>query len=72
MSEVIIIDPVKVLELQGPILAQLGKLVDACMRSWKNAPVAVKIELGDACALMNKLVKQENDDGDSSKDRNGS
>jgi hypothetical protein len=67
MSNEIIIDSVKVVELQGPILAQLGKLVDVCMKSWRDAPVEVKIQLGDACVLMNKLVK-ENADGDSNED----
>lgn len=56
MSEQIIIDPVKVISLQGPILAQLGKLVNASMKHWKDAPADVKLELGNACALMNKLV----------------
>jgi len=53
----IIIDHGKVLELQGPILAQLGKLVNVSMKHWKTAPDDVKAELGNACVLMNKLVK---------------
>lgn len=58
MSELIIIDPVKVVELQGQILAQLGKLVNASMKHWKTVPDEVKVELGNACVLMNKLVKE--------------
>lgn len=71
MSEVIIIDPVKVVELQGATLTQLARLVNACMKGWKSAPSAVKIELGNACTLMNQLVTNEQHKTEPGSDKGG-
>lgn len=67
----IIIDPSKVVEYQGQILAQLGKLVGASMRHWQAAPAEVRDELGNACALMNKLVRNEQHETESGNIKGG-
>jgi hypothetical protein len=66
-SVVITIDPKKVVQFGPPAVQQLAKLANECMKYWKDAPLTVKMALGDSVALLNKVVQQENDDGGSDK-----
>lgn len=63
------IDPSKVLQY-GPLsVQQLAKLTQASMRHWKDAPQAVRLELGNAVALLNKVITDTgDDDGDGNND----
>jgi hypothetical protein len=62
------IDPSKVVEYGPPAVQQLARLTNAAMKHWKDAPQQVRIELGNAVALLNKVISsEEKDDGDSKK-----
>jgi hypothetical protein len=49
----------KVIEFGPGAVQQLAKLVKEVMEKidWRELPVAVKIELGNSIALLNKVVK---------------
>lgn len=57
------IDPEKVVQYGPPAVQALGKLANACIKHWKGAPREVQVELGNACALLNKVVTEESEDG---------
>ena len=53
------IDQDKVVEYGPPAVKQLGLLAEACMKHWKDAPQPVRIEAGNAVALLAKVVTEE-------------
>lgn len=61
------IDPKKVVEYGPPAVQQLGKLASACMKAWQDAPAEVRLEVGNAVALLNHVMITGDNDGNSNK-----
>lgn len=53
------IDPNKVVEYGPPAVQQLGKLAGACLKHWPGAPPEVRLEVGNAVAILNKVMIDE-------------
>jgi hypothetical protein len=57
------VDPDKVLEHRDQIVTQLAKLTKAIadVVPWDKMGTRLKIEFGNSCALMFKIVKEKED-----------